>query len=88
MKIALDPTPFHHSHTLLELPRLAADLGYKYLQLTPQRVGEIGFLDRDDTVSVFAEDDNALEVARFQLQTIRQYASSAPLGHAANKASV
>ncbi len=35
MKIALDPTPFHHSHTLLEFPRVAADLGYKYLQMTP-----------------------------------------------------
>lgn len=35
MKIALDPTPFHHSHDLLEFPRVAADLGYKYLQLTP-----------------------------------------------------
>lgn len=37
MKIALDPTPFHHSHSLLEFPALAADLGYKYLQLTPHR---------------------------------------------------
>ncbi|MFJ4172353.1 sugar phosphate isomerase/epimerase family protein [Paenarthrobacter sp. NPDC089714] len=37
MKIALDPTPFHHSHSLLEIPRLAADLGYKYLQLTPHK---------------------------------------------------
>lgn len=35
MKIALDPTPFHHSHSLLEFPRVAADLGYKYLQMTP-----------------------------------------------------
>ncbi|WP_104131923.1 sugar phosphate isomerase/epimerase [Cryobacterium sp. M91] len=35
MKIALDPTPFHHSHSLLEFPRLAADLGYEWLQLTP-----------------------------------------------------
>lgn len=35
MKIALDPTPFHHSHSLLEFPRLAAELGYEYLQLTP-----------------------------------------------------
>jgi myo-inositol catabolism protein IolH len=35
MKIALDPTPFHHSHTLLEFPRLVADLGYKYMQMTP-----------------------------------------------------
>jgi len=35
VKIALDPTPFHHSHKLLEFPKLAADLGYKYLQMTP-----------------------------------------------------
>ncbi|WP_237225152.1 sugar phosphate isomerase/epimerase family protein [Rothia nasisuis] len=35
MKIALDPTPFHHSHSLLEFPRLAKDLGYDYLQMTP-----------------------------------------------------
>ncbi|MBJ8343874.1 sugar phosphate isomerase/epimerase [Antrihabitans sp. YC2-6] len=35
MKIALDPTPFHSTHRLLEFPRLAADLGYEYLQLTP-----------------------------------------------------
>ncbi|GAB3654967.1 sugar phosphate isomerase/epimerase [Zhihengliuella somnathii] len=35
MKIALDPTPFHHSHSLLEFPALAAELGYEYLQLTP-----------------------------------------------------
>lgn len=35
VKIALDPTPFHHTHKLLEFPRLAAELGYKYLQMTP-----------------------------------------------------
>ena len=35
MKVALDPTPFHHSHSLLELPGVVADLGYEYLQLTP-----------------------------------------------------
>ena len=35
MKIALDPTPFHSTHSLLEFPKLAADLGYEYLQLTP-----------------------------------------------------
>ena len=35
LKIALDPTPFHHSHTLLELPQVVADLGYKYMQMTP-----------------------------------------------------
>jgi myo-inositol catabolism protein IolH len=37
LKIALDPTPFHHSHSLLEFPQLAAELGYKYLQLTPHK---------------------------------------------------
>lgn len=35
VKIALDPTPFHHTHGLLEFPQLAADLGYQYLQMTP-----------------------------------------------------
>ncbi len=35
MKIALDPTPFHSTHSLLEFPALAAELGYEYLQLTP-----------------------------------------------------
>jgi myo-inositol catabolism protein IolH len=37
MKIALDPTPFHHGHTLLEFPRLVADLGYEWMHLTPHR---------------------------------------------------
>lgn len=35
VRIALDPTPFHHSHKLLEFPALAAELGYEWLQLTP-----------------------------------------------------
>jgi myo-inositol catabolism protein IolH len=35
VKIALDPTPFHSTHKLLEFPQLTADLGYEYLQLTP-----------------------------------------------------
>lgn len=35
MKYALDPTPFHSTHSVLEFPRLAADLGFEYLQLTP-----------------------------------------------------
>ncbi|WP_396934090.1 sugar phosphate isomerase/epimerase family protein [Mycolicibacterium sp.] len=37
MRIALDPTPFHHSHSLLEFPRVVAELGYEWLQLTPHR---------------------------------------------------
>jgi myo-inositol catabolism protein IolH len=27
MKIALDPTPFHHGRELLEFPRVVAELG-------------------------------------------------------------
>lgn len=37
MKIALDPTPFHHDYSLLELPAVVADCGFEYLQLTPHR---------------------------------------------------
>ncbi|MBF4577631.1 sugar phosphate isomerase/epimerase family protein [Frondihabitans sp. VKM Ac-2883] len=37
MKIALDPTPFHHDYSLLELPQKVRDLGYDYLQLTPHK---------------------------------------------------
>jgi myo-inositol catabolism protein IolH len=35
VKTALDPTPFHDSHSLLEFPKLLTDLGYKYTQMTP-----------------------------------------------------
>jgi myo-inositol catabolism protein IolH len=35
MKIALDPTPFHHDYPLLELPAVVADCGYEWMQLTP-----------------------------------------------------
>jgi len=41
---------------------------------------EIGFLDREDTVmvsSVFAEDDNAAEVSRYQLDTMNNYIAKA-----------
>lgn len=37
VKIALDPTPFHHDYSLLELPQKVRDLGYDYLQLTPHK---------------------------------------------------
>ncbi|ROQ38496.1 myo-inositol catabolism protein IolH [Frondihabitans sp. PhB188] len=37
VKIALDPTPFHHDYSLLELPQKVRDLGYDHLQLTPHR---------------------------------------------------
>lgn len=35
MRIALDPTPYHHDYRLLEFPEVAARLGYSDLQLTP-----------------------------------------------------
>ena len=35
VRIALDPTPYHHDHSLLEFPDIAARLGYEHLQLTP-----------------------------------------------------
>jgi myo-inositol catabolism protein IolH len=35
VRIALDPTPFHHTNSLLEFPNVAAELGYQWLQLTP-----------------------------------------------------
>jgi myo-inositol catabolism protein IolH len=35
VKIALDPTPFHHSNSLLEFPEVAARAGYEWLQVTP-----------------------------------------------------
>lgn len=35
VRIALDPTPYHHSRTLLEFPDVAARLGFQHLQLTP-----------------------------------------------------
>ncbi|MGZ5379544.1 MAG: sugar phosphate isomerase/epimerase family protein, partial [Mycobacterium sp.] len=37
MKIALDPTPFHHDFDLLDSPKLVAQLGYEHPQLTPHR---------------------------------------------------
>ncbi|RFA10715.1 protein iolH [Subtercola boreus] len=35
VRIALDPTPYHHDFGLLEFPDIAARLGYEHLQLTP-----------------------------------------------------
>lgn len=37
MRIAQDPTPFHHEHGLLDMPGVVADLGYEWVQLTPHR---------------------------------------------------
>ena len=35
MKIALDPTPLHHGHALLDFPAKVAELGFEHVQLTP-----------------------------------------------------
>ena len=35
MRIAFDPTPLHSTHSFLEFPRVTADLGYEWIQLTP-----------------------------------------------------
>ncbi|UFS59171.1 sugar phosphate isomerase/epimerase family protein [Subtercola endophyticus] len=35
VRIALDPTPYHHDYSLLQFPDVAARLGYEHLQLTP-----------------------------------------------------
>jgi myo-inositol catabolism protein IolH len=58
VKIALDPTPFHRSHRLLEFEFFGV-------------LKEIGFLDRNNTVmssSAFAGD-----VSRYQPEALRQY---------------
>lgn len=35
VRIALDPTPYHHDAGLLDFPDIAARLGYEHFQLTP-----------------------------------------------------
>jgi myo-inositol catabolism protein IolH len=35
VRIALDPTPYHHDDGLLDFPDVAARLGYEHFQLTP-----------------------------------------------------
>ena len=58
VRIALDPTPFHHSHSLLEIPRVAAECGFEWLQLTPH-ADMIPFFNHpkadDDLVKAFAK---------------------------------
>lgn len=35
MKYTFDPVPFHHTHSLLEFPQVAADFGFDWIQMTP-----------------------------------------------------
>ena len=70
VKIALDPTPLHHSHSLLELPAKVAELGYDHLQLTPHR-DFIPFFRHpkadDDLVDAFAA---ACKEARVEIASV------------------
>ena len=36
VRIALDPTPYHHDFGLLDFPDVVARLGYEHFQLTPE----------------------------------------------------
>jgi len=70
VKIALDPTPLHHSHSLLEIPAKVAELGYDHLQLTPHR-DFIPFFRHpkadDDLVDAFAA---ACREARVEIASV------------------
>src|SRR4051794_1726368 len=35
MRIAFDPTPLHATHAFLDFPRVTAELGFEWIQLTP-----------------------------------------------------
>lgn len=35
MKYTFDPVPFHHTHSFLEFPAVAAELGFEWMQVTP-----------------------------------------------------
>jgi myo-inositol catabolism protein IolH len=70
MKIALDPTPFHHMTEIGD-----GDVNWDEFF---GGLAEIGFYEQPDTVmvsSVFAEDENAHDVSRYQLKTMTDYIS-------------
>src|SRR5438477_3881166 len=35
MRIAFDPTPLHATHAFLDFPRVTAELGFEWIQLSP-----------------------------------------------------
>ncbi|QRZ61481.1 sugar phosphate isomerase/epimerase family protein [Rothia sp. ZJ932] len=81
MKIALDPTPFHHSHGLLEFPQLAKDLDYDYLQLTPH-ADFIPFFNHpkadDDLVKKMAQACKDAEIEIASLLPVLRWSSPDP----------
>jgi myo-inositol catabolism protein IolH len=90
VKTALDPTPFHHPHSLLEFPKAPVRV-HQHLKIGDGDVNwdeffgglkEVAFLDQENTVmvsSVFAEDGKAEEVSRYQLETMKQYVQKVSL---------
>ncbi|MCM3510765.1 sugar phosphate isomerase/epimerase [Rothia sp. P100] len=81
MKIALDPTPFHHSHSLLEFPKVAKDMGFDYLQMTPHR-DFIPFYNHpkadDDLVQKLARAAKDAEVEIASLLPVLRWSSPDP----------
>ncbi|NHU85964.1 sugar phosphate isomerase/epimerase [Kocuria sp. JC486] len=81
MKIALDPTPFHHTHSLLEFPRLAAELGFEWLQLTPH-ADFIPFFNHpkadDDLVARFRKECESAGVGVASVLPVLRWSSPDP----------
>lgn len=81
MKIALDPTPFHHSHSLLEFPKIAKDMGFDYLQMTPHK-DFIPFFNHpkadDDLVQKLARAAKDAEVEIASLLPVLRWSSPDP----------
>lgn len=81
MKIALDPTPFHHTHSLLEFPRVAKEMGFDYLQMTPHK-DFIPFFNHpkadDDLVQKLAKAAKDAEVEIASLLPVLRWSSPDP----------
>lgn len=78
MRYAQDPTPFHHDHALLDLPRVVADLGYEWIQLTPHRdlVPFFGHPRADDAlVRAFRKSCEAAGVGIASLLPVQRWSS-------------
>ncbi|MBF0808611.1 sugar phosphate isomerase/epimerase [Rothia nasimurium] len=81
MKIALDPTPFHHTHSLLEFPRVAKEMGFDYLQMTPHK-DFIPFFNHpkadDDLVQKLAKAAKDAEIEIASLLPVLRWSSPDP----------
>nr|WP_167739446.1 sugar phosphate isomerase/epimerase family protein [Kocuria sp. JC486] len=77
----MDPTPFHHTHSLLEFPRLAAELGFEWLQLTPH-ADFIPFFNHpkadDDLVARFRKECESAGVGVASVLPVLRWSSPDP----------